>query len=156
MAEELILEDEHSRVDPQVLLRQYAELVRKQSAVRVEPVRLPNLRRPLYGVAVLLAAAVYVGTVCFLLQPGVIAGVRPPAAVLAIEHQDVCAQRQAEILRAVAAYRRDHGVPPDRLERLTPHYLPAPATDPALALPYEYDRQGAAVILTCPNPGLHF
>jgi hypothetical protein len=141
--------------DPQALAVHYAELIRRQPVMRAEPVRLPSPRRPLQVLAIAGALSVYAGIVSALLQPAVDPASRPPAAVLAIDRAESCARRQAEIVRAIFAYRKDHGQVPDSLERLTPRYLAEPATDPASGRPYTYALEGQAVVVACPDPNAH-
>ena len=140
--------------DTPTLVQHYVELMRRQPRVRVDPIQVPSVRRPLLFVGAACAVALYAATVRFLLQSSVNPSARPPAAVLAIEAADLCMQHQTTIMRAVAAYTRDHGEAPRAIAQLLPQYLTAAPADPLSGRPYEYVRQGAAVVVACPNRDL--
>ncbi len=141
--------------DAQALAQHYLDLIRRPATVRVDPIRVFSLRRPLQIVGAVCALACYAATARLLLQPLVDPAARPPAAVLAIEAEDPCIRQQAEIMRAVAAYTREHRKAPQDIDDLKPQYFAAVPADPISGQPYEYVHQGSAVVVACPNPDRH-
>ncbi|HVM98202.1 MAG TPA: hypothetical protein VMT89_17535 [Candidatus Acidoferrales bacterium] len=82
-------------------------------------------------------------------------GERAPSRVVAQFQLDACAQRQAQIMRALDAYRQKHGEAPALLTMLGPPDLTAPPVDPDSNRPYIYLHSGEQVAIECPNPDLH-
>ncbi|MBI3784338.1 MAG: hypothetical protein HY270_13155 [Deltaproteobacteria bacterium] len=82
-------------------------------------------------------------------------GPHAPSRVVAQYQFDTCAQRQAVVLRAIAAYKKRNGHVPQTLAMLGPPDLTMPPNDPASNRPYLYTVLGDQVTIECPNPALH-
>lgn len=138
------------------LIRQYAEEIRERSKIPfIEPLRSWNTVavRWSLGAAAVLAACALQATL--LLRPTEARPPRPTAAVLSIEAADECLRRQAAIVRALAAYAKHQGRPPESLDLLGPPYLEGDPVDPVSGRPYEYRNENGALIVACPNPERH-
>ena len=75
--------------------------------------------------------------------------------VLAIEQDNPCAQRQAEVMRAILRYEGEVGAPPATLTLLKARFPSLEPIDPVSEQPYDYTQRGSRVVLACPNPERH-
>lgn len=155
MGEPLHLQDAGAEADPQALAARYAELIRQQPLPNVDPIHLPDPRRALRVAAVIGAIGLYTGVVLIMLRPTLDPDARVPAGLVDLGPDEACAQRQATLMHAIAAYRRDTGALPAALDRLVPRYLAEPATDPVSGRAYDYTIAGDAVVVACPEPHGH-
>jgi hypothetical protein len=147
---------EPSASERRVLVQQYVEEIRERSKIPfIEPLRAWNTVgvRWSLGAAIVLAACALQAHL--LLQPTEAHAPRPTAEVLAIEAGDLCAQRQAAIVRGLVAYTKHHGQPPESLDLLDAPHLYEDPVDPVSGRPYEYRSEHGAFIVACPNPGRH-
>jgi hypothetical protein len=138
------------------LVRQYTEELRQQLDAPVLETKRSRLRSVVrWGIG-----ATFVLTVCGIdgwLLLRTIEQPEPLASELvrAIERENPCALRQAQVMRAIARYEGVTGAPPASLSLLKVRFPSLEPIDPLSARPYEYSARGGRVVLACPNPAQH-
>lgn len=134
------------------LVDQYLAELRDHLRTPIAPLPPPPGLRRVYGglaagAAGLVAAVVVVLVVIW--NTGLPVWSRE--AVTAAPGGAACVARQEEVMAALAAYAGAHGGPPPSLDSLRPQYLLDAPADPTTGTPFRYVRDGAGVLLTCPD-----
>ena len=134
------------------LVNQYLhELRHDLNAPLTLPAPPPAVRR-VYGGLALAATVLVAGVVAALVMlwnTGLPVWSREQIA--AAPGGAACVERQEEVTDALAAYAGEHAGPAPSLDALRPHYLLRAPVDPTTGRAFLYRRDGASVVLTCPD-----
>lgn len=137
-------------------VRQYTEELRQQLGAPVLEMKRSRYKSFVrWGIGM-----VFVSTVCgidtWLLFRAIDEPVPSlPQHVRAIERDNPCAQRQAQVMRAILRFEGEHGSPPASLNLLKARYPTLEPVDPVSEKPYKYTQRGGRIVLACPNPERH-
>ena len=136
----------------QGLVDQYLAELRDHLRAPIEALPPPPGVRRVYGGLAVAALGLVVGVVVVVV---VIWNTGLPVwsreGVAAAPGGAACVARQEEVMAALAAYAGEHGGPPPALDSLRPQYLADAPADPTSGTPFRYTRDGAGVLLTCPD-----
>lgn len=138
------------------LVHRYVQELRRQldaPLLQTERNRSKSVLRWGIGIAFVLAVCAVDGW--YLLHTIEEAAPFPPEQVRAIERDNPCAQRQAQVMRAILRYEGENGTLPANLTLLKARFPMLEPVDPLSEKPYDYSRRGGHVVLACPNPERH-
>jgi len=154
--EEVRMTSKPNPMESRAAVKQYTEELRHQldaPVLEVERSRARSFVR--WGIGM-----VFVATVCgmdawLLLRAIEEPEAYPPERVRAVERDNLCAQRQAQVMRAILHYEAERGEPPTSLPVLQARFPYLEPIDPVSERPFRYTQRGGRIVLACPNPERH-
>jgi hypothetical protein len=131
------------------LIQQYVQELRQELGSDFPPPSQPIAARRLIwalGLGTIATAMIVFGILWHHMQTLSAAGQRAMQQEYA-----VCVDRQAQVMRSIADYTREHHEAPPDLTALWPRYLRDPPVDPTTGEAFKYAHEGTMVTLLCPH-----